>query len=133
MGKRERITYLELLRGILIIAVVAIHTTSFSVTKLPTGSTLYPLYYIVNVGCNFAVPGFLFLSALLLFYHYDGRQLNWLSFYKKRIKKVVVPYLFWPFFMRPITRTLTGSRWSRAGIDSGATCRWGTITSICTS
>lgn len=98
VGKRERITYLELLRGILIIAVVAIHTTSFSVTKLTTGSTLYPLYYIVNVGCNFAVPGFLFLSALLLFYHYDGRQLSWLSFYKKRIKKVVVPYLFWSFF-----------------------------------
>lgn len=97
--KRERFTYLELLRGITMLAVLAIHSTSYAIMELSKDSFLYPFYHIINTASHFAVPAFLFLSALLLFYHYDdGTKQNWLVFYRKRLKTIIVPYLLWSFF-----------------------------------
>lgn len=101
--KREKLTYLELLRGMAILAVLAIHTTSSAVAKLSMDSSLYPLYHIINAASHFAVPAFLFLSALLLFYHYDGDvKQNWLIFFRKRLKTIVIPYLLWSFIYSAI-------------------------------
>lgn len=96
---REKLTYIELLRGMAILAVVAIHSTSSAVVNLSMDSLLYPVYHIVNAASHFAVPAFLFLSALLLVYHYDDdTQQNWLTFYRKRLQTIVVPYLLWSLF-----------------------------------
>lgn len=82
MAQKQRITYLDLLRGIAILAVVTIHVTSYPVAFLSMDSTVYPLYFILNAASQFAVPAFLFLSSLVLFYRYDGGvQGNWLLFY----------------------------------------------------
>lgn len=99
MSKKQRISYLDLLRGISILAVVVIHVTSYPVAFLSTESAVYPLYFIVNAGSNFAVPVFLFLSALVLFYQYDdGTKKNWFVFYWKRLKRIIAPYLLWSVF-----------------------------------
>ncbi|WP_219834531.1 acyltransferase [Paenibacillus sp. R14(2021)] len=96
MIRRERIADLDLMRGIAILAVVAIHMTSYATAFLPVDSILYPVYFVLNAGSHFAVPAFLFLSALLLFYHYDGAAgIKWLPFYRKRVQRIAVPYLFW--------------------------------------
>ncbi|MBW7454867.1 acyltransferase [Paenibacillus sepulcri] len=96
---REKLTYLEILRGFAILAVLAIHTTSSAITELSTASSLFPVYKIINAASHFAVPAFLFLSSLLLFYHYDeSTKQNWLVFYRKRLKTIVIPYLIWSVF-----------------------------------
>ncbi|WP_274650349.1 acyltransferase [Paenibacillus humicola] len=108
MEKRIKLAELELLRGIAILAVLAIHTTSYAAAKLPMDSTFYPVYHIINTAANFAVPAFMFLSALLLFYHYDsagGR--SWLTFYRKRIKTIVVPYLLWSVFYSAVVMLIS--------------------------
>lgn len=70
----------QILRGVCIIAVVMIHTT-------PQGQW--------QVFCrpfiNFAVGTFLFLSGYLT----KMENEDWMAFYKKRIMRVVIPYVIW--------------------------------------
>ncbi len=78
MGKNLRV---QVMRGIAIIAVVLIHTCP----KDPAWQIGFrPLI-------NFGVPMFLFLSGWLT----RQKPRSWLTLYKKRIPRVLVPYLIW--------------------------------------
>lgn len=71
---------IQILRAIAIIAVVLIHTC-------PNG-----LYQVIcRPFINFSVALFLFLSGYLTKTHYD----SWTSLFKRRITRVVIPYLIW--------------------------------------
>lgn len=71
---------IQVLRGIAIIAVVMIHTC-------PDG--LWQVF--CRPFINFAVALFLFLSGYLT--NIDNS--NWNEFYKKRIIRVIIPYIIW--------------------------------------
>ena len=71
---------IQLIRALAIIAVVMIHMT-------PSG--MYQVF--CRPFINYAVATFLFLSGFLTKIDND----NWISFYKKRIKRVLIPYLIW--------------------------------------
>ncbi|MCM3629110.1 acyltransferase [Paenibacillus glycanilyticus] len=95
---RERIRYLDVYRALAILAVLMIHTTSSAVTSLPHDSSLFPIYVTLNSAAHYAVPAFLFLSALVLFYNYDVQtKIRWDMFYLKRIMTIIVPYVIWSF------------------------------------
>ncbi|HEX7057912.1 MAG TPA: acyltransferase [Bacilli bacterium] len=95
----ERINHLDLYRAFAILAVIAIHGTSIYAAKVPKDSLFYPVYFFINKGSMFAVPAFLFLSALVLFYNYYPRERNsWSGFWRKRMKFVLVPYFLWSLF-----------------------------------
>ena len=99
----QRIEYYEFLRGIAIIMVVGIHT-----------STAYPIDSAVSIGVaivrqmlNCAVPIFLVLSGLfcgrkLL----DSKEVK-ISFWKKQIPKVYIPAIIWslPYFAQNIAES----------------------------
>ncbi|MEK4436802.1 MULTISPECIES: acyltransferase [Paenibacillus] len=100
VNRPRRIEYLDLFRAIAIMAVVAIHATSTAVTHYPTHSQGYDFYFFWNSILQFAVPAFLFLSSLVLFYNYSARvkETGWMfAFYKKRLLYVFVPYVMWSF------------------------------------
>lgn len=82
---------IQLLRGLAIIAVVLIHTC-------PHGIYLV----IFRPFINFAVATFFFLSGYLTKTEND----DWGKFYKKRIYRVVVPYVIWT-----ILYTVTSEWW----------------------
>ncbi|MFC4775234.1 acyltransferase [Paenibacillus sp. GCM10023252] len=86
---------LDILRAGAILAVVLIHATSQGVGQLPSGTDSHTLYFIVNTLSSFAVPVFLFVSGLVLFYRYtdkwDGKQIG--IFYYRRLRSVLIPYL----------------------------------------
>ena len=71
---------IQLIRALAIIAVVMIHMT-------PSG--MYQVF--CRPFINYAVATFLFLSGFLTKIDND----NWISFYKKRIKRVLIPFLIW--------------------------------------
>ena len=73
-------TKIQVLRGLAIIAVVMIHTC-------PSG---YAQVWI-RPFINWAVPLFLFLSGYLTKMEND----NWSSLIRKRVLKVMIPYLLW--------------------------------------
>jgi probable poly-beta-1,6-N-acetyl-D-glucosamine export protein len=100
MGQRRRIEYLDLFRSVAILAVVAIHTTSQPVTELTLDRWLYRLSFVINSGSQFAVPSFLFLSALILTYNYEPKWNRDMrkSFFRKRLQFILVPYIIWSLF-----------------------------------
>lgn len=98
---KPRIEYLDLYRAFAILAVLMIHTTSYPVVLSEQGSLAHEIYYLLNSASQFAVPAFLFLSGLVLFYNYypAGDGWSWVkAFYRKRLLYIVVPYLAWSLF-----------------------------------
>ena len=98
---KSRIEYLSFYRAIAILAVIMIHVTSFPLVRIDQGSWKHYFYFILNSSSQFAVPAFLFLNGFLLFYNYykamHGR--GWIvTFYRKRILYIVIPYLAWSLF-----------------------------------
>ncbi|MBP2071622.1 acyltransferase [Thermoanaerobacterium butyriciformans] len=91
---KSRIDEIDVLKGISIIAVLMIHTTGSAVSTLDKSSTSYLIFAFINRFSQFAVPAFVFASAMLLMYNY-GNGCDWKLFYKKRLKNVLLPYIAW--------------------------------------
>ncbi|WP_018753866.1 acyltransferase [Paenibacillus sanguinis] len=92
--KKERLHEIELLRGMAFLAVVLQHVIAgvfyqpgLSGQTILAGTTFLGLI-------RFAVPLFVFITGVVLFYNYDGK-LNYGSFLWKRFQQIVVPYLAW--------------------------------------
>ncbi len=97
---RAKIMELDIVRAIAIMAVVVIHGTTKALAELPAGSLSHSVYLTLNKASNFAVPVFIWISGLVLFYRYWDTwnfRMTW-SFYRKRLMYIVVPYLLWAFF-----------------------------------
>ncbi|WP_165279904.1 acyltransferase [Paenibacillus protaetiae] len=79
------------------LAVLLIHTTANARTLVPWGSLSAPVYIAANQLSMFAVPVFLMMNGLVLFYRYhdDWSLKQAAAFYKKRIQFILVPYLLW--------------------------------------
>lgn len=94
---KERVPFLDLFRCVCILAVITIHVTSDPVVKLSPYPRVHFIYFAVNGACAFAVPAFIFLSAFVLFYNYQGRwnRETGRLFFARRLTYIIVPYLIW--------------------------------------
>lgn len=111
-AKRPKLEFLDLYRAFGIMAVIAIHVTSFPMVQLEKGTWQQAFYQFINNASNFAVPSFLFLSGLVLFYNYFERSSDraWVApFYKKRLMYILVPYLVWSLFYYSMAQIMNGS------------------------
>lgn len=85
----------------------------------PTDSTMLTMMYHLT---RFGTPTFVFLSAVLMFYNYDGK-LNYFAFIRKRLETVFVPFLFWTIVYWLYVRAFTPSFWQKGGQDWGSLLR----------
>lgn len=86
---------IEWIRAICCILVIIIHVTAEFWTSFSKGSIQYKFIILLNTISQFAVPCFIFISGFVLYYVYHNREYKALDFYKKRMFKIVIPYLVW--------------------------------------
>lgn len=84
---------IDVMNVILCMLVVFIHITSEAVSTLRVGTWQYLIIYIPHKLSSFVVYGFIFISAVKLFMK-DIEKIKLLEYYKNRIKKIVIPYVF---------------------------------------
>ncbi|MCZ8521088.1 MULTISPECIES: acyltransferase [Paenibacillus] len=103
---RPKIAELDIVRAFAILAVVLIHATADATARtgesplaLGEGSLTQMVFVAVNRMSLFAVPLFLFISGVVLFYrYYDSWNLKQAAgFYRKRIVSSIIPYVLWSF------------------------------------
>ena len=82
------------LRGVAILGVIAIHTSAHF-TYVDNSSLVVRANIVVDVLAHFAVPLFILLSgiALTLRYGSNGAQFDAGQFYKRRLARIIPPYV----------------------------------------
>lgn len=93
---KKQITEIYIYRAIVMLAVIMIHATGEFITKISKDSWFFAFYNGLNIFSSFAVPTFIFISGLVMFYTYYNKPLTrseLLSFYKKRLLYVILPYI----------------------------------------
>lgn len=95
--KGKRILEMDVCRALATIAVIAIHTSSYTISGIKDkGSQLYYITLIVNQLARFSVPVFVFLSGLGLAISYK-KDISYFKFEFKRLLNIVPEYLIWCF------------------------------------
>jgi peptidoglycan/LPS O-acetylase OafA/YrhL len=94
MPRKERITEIESLRGIAFAAVVLQHSIAHYSVVPEAGLEDGVLLAILLMLSKFAVPLFIFITGMVLFYN-TGDKLHYGRFMQKRLTDVIVPYIIW--------------------------------------
>ena len=87
---------IDILRSIAILAVVGIHTSTQTFAASGFNANDFTLSIFINQILRFAVPLFFAISGFSLTVSF--KEGNILSFYKKRVSKVILPYVIWSLF-----------------------------------
>jgi len=83
----------DYLRGFAIFAVIALHVSGYFTKIPPNINIIIVSNIIIYVITHFAVPLFISISGFVIsLKYYENDSIT--NFYKKRINKIVVPYLF---------------------------------------
>ena len=91
---KERFIELDILRGFAMLTVVASHVTSVAIENLRAGRA-HLILSIIHGAYNYAVPVFVLVASLLSAYKADNRPVSVLPYYKKKLIRLVLPYLVW--------------------------------------
>jgi len=92
--RKERIAELELIRSFAFLAVVYQHVIGIYMRVPGIDQQTAMVYGMWFHLLKFAVPAFVFITGLVLFYNYY-EKIAYLSFMRKRITEILLPYLVW--------------------------------------
>ncbi|WP_248930065.1 acyltransferase [Paenibacillus hamazuiensis] len=109
--KKQKLEEIEALRAFAFLAVVLQHAIGHYAytpeSKLADGLLLGFILMLTK----FAVPMFIFITGLVLFYNYSG-GVRYFDFMRKRLKDIVLPYLPWVVVYGAISYSLTYTSWA---------------------
>lgn len=94
--RKPRLAAIEYIRGISMMGVIGIHIGSQYIMNPAANIHLVALF---ETFTRFSVPIFFFISAFGLFYNLNiNATFDFVSFTKRRLKTVLIPYLAWSLF-----------------------------------
>jgi len=94
MNEKQNKKYLDeinYLSGLAIIGVVVIHTICVN-----SENNLVNFFNLNLIEISkYSVPFFIFISGLVLTYNYSDKKIHYLDFIKKRLNRILIPYVIW--------------------------------------
>ena len=84
---------ITVMNAFLCLFVIMIHLTFSPLLELTAKSVPHIAIFAVNKSLCFCVPAFIFLSGFKLFESYKERPLAVNPFFKRRFKKIIIPYI----------------------------------------
>ena len=92
---KHRLYEIDILRGLTFLAIVMQHTLASFIYSpaLTTGSALVSAFLLVLI--RYAVPMFIFITGLVLFYNHSDEEFNYWKFVTKRFTQIFIPYAVW--------------------------------------
>ena len=90
---KRKITEISVFEFFMCMFVIGIHLLSEGVDAFPKWSVSSIVFLSLTKLMTFAVPGFVFTSAIKLFYKYGERKFNYPKFLLGRFVKVYIPYI----------------------------------------
>lgn len=90
---KRKITEISVFEFFICMFVILIHLLSEGTDVFPKWSGLSVVFFSLTKLMTFAVPGFVFTSAIKQFYKYGGRKFNYPKFLLGRFLKVYIPYV----------------------------------------
>jgi len=91
---QERVKSIDCIRGIAILAVILIHTTTRTLEAGGFDIVGFPFTLFLNQIARFAVPIFFIISGFVLEIS-SGEEMSYWSYVKRRFSKIFIPYVFW--------------------------------------
>ena len=117
-SRKPRISEIDILRGAAFLAVVLQHSIAHYFPLPVTGLGDGVLMGLLLIASKFAVPLFVFMTGMSLFYSYDG-EVPYLTFMRKRLKDIALPYLPWALLYAAEfqhVQLLDSSGWQKLGL-----------------
>lgn len=93
----DKFLSLDLLRGLACLMVVVIHTTSTYLIE-PSREAYRLLFAGLNTFAGAAVAVFIFISGMSLTLGYMDRTIHYITFIKRRVLRVGLPFVVWALF-----------------------------------
>ncbi len=90
---KRKITEISVYEFFMCMFVISIHLLSEGVDFFPKWSVSSVIFKTLTTLMTFAVPGFVFTSAVKLFYKYSARSFKYGKFLLGRFLKIYVPYI----------------------------------------
>lgn len=103
--RKERIPEIERLRGLAFLAVVLQHSIAHYSVEEGMGPSDGVGMAAMLLAVKFAVPAFIFITGLVLFYN-DPGKLNYGTFVRKRVLDIYVPFAVWTIIHMAMNRGL---------------------------
>lgn len=113
MERRAKLTEIDLVRGIAILGVLMVHSTSFATVNM-LGTNLYGVYNFLNIFFKIGTTTFILLSSFVLFYNYYPQPLTaarFKKFYRNRLMYILVPYVIFSIVYFVIRWYQNGVAW----------------------
>ena len=93
-GGKERIDELDIMRGMAFLAVVLQHAIGAYIRRPEISLQEAAMLGILFNLAKFAVPTFVLITGIVLFYNYY-QKIHYASFIRKRAVDILIPYLIW--------------------------------------
>jgi len=92
---KHRLYEIDILRGLTFLAIVMQHTLASFIYSpaLTIGPALVSAFLLVLI--RYAVPMFIFITGLVLFYNHSDKEFNYWEFIHKRFTQIFIPYAVW--------------------------------------
>lgn len=92
---KHRLYEVDILRGLTFLAIVMQHTLACFIYKpeLAGAPALVSAFLLVLI--RYAVPMFIFITGLVLFYNHSDKEFSYPNFIKKRFTQIFIPYAVW--------------------------------------